>query len=132
MRLALLCVALAMFATTPAFAGKRVIRGNHGPVTVTSPYTGVINKGNINGGAATGLTVTGTAAQSVTNKGTITGSTGLSVSGSGSSSITNTGTISGISTGGSSTRAVASAWGRKPEDKPFITGQLETGNRPRI
>ena len=86
-------------------AGKRTITGNNGPVSVGQPYTGVVNKGTINGGTGTGLTVTGSAARSVVNKGTITGRTGLSVSGSSSSSVTNHGTISGVSTGGSSAKA---------------------------
>ena len=84
-----------------AMAGKKkIIKGNQGPTTVDSSCNcnGVVNKGHINGGNQTGLTVTGSAAQSVTNNGTITGSTGLLVSGS-SSVVTNNGTIKGSSVG---------------------------------
>jgi hypothetical protein len=97
--------------SSQALAGKLIITGHHGsttvgPTTPGGPYTGVINKGDIHGGSSPGLTVTGTAARSVTNYGTITGTTGLSVSGSSSSVITNTGTISGVSTSGTSALAV--------------------------
>ena len=79
-------------------AATKVLKGNRGPTSVGDPYTGVVNKGNIDGGDQTGLTVTGSAANSVDNEGTITGTTGLFVSGS-SSSIKNYGTIKGSSVG---------------------------------
>jgi hypothetical protein len=86
-------------------AGERVIFGSNGPVTVGTPYTGVVNKGTISGGTGTGLTVTGTASKSVVNKGLISGSTGVRITGSSSSSFVNTGTISATSSGGSSAKA---------------------------
>jgi len=93
-------LALAILMSTvsgPALAGHfRIITGNNGPTTVTTPYTGVVNKGTITGGSSTGLTVTGTAANKVINDGSISGTTGLSVSGS-SSTVINDGTISGFS-----------------------------------
>jgi hypothetical protein len=82
-----------------AFAAKYHVSGTNGPVTVTSPYTGVVNKGNIVGGASTGLTVTGTAAAKVVNKGVISGSTGIDVTTTTSTTVVNTGTITSTGTG---------------------------------
>ena len=96
-------VLLAALAPSAAFAGQVTIVGNHGPTTVGTPATGVVNNGTINGGSHTGLTVTGTAAHSVVNHGTISGSTGISVTGTGSSTVVNTGTIHGTSVGISQT-----------------------------
>jgi hypothetical protein len=78
-----------------------VLRGDRGATTVNSSCNcnGVVNKGNISGGTSTGLTVSGTAGQTVVNKGTITGSTGLLVSGTSSSKIVNNGVIRGTSVG---------------------------------
>lgn len=88
-----------------ANAGTRVISGSNGPVTVGNPYSGVVNKGVINGGSATGLTVTGSAAASVINKGSIGGATGVKITSSSSSTFVNTGRISASSTGSSSAKA---------------------------
>ena len=98
-------VCLLSIIAIEAHAGEKVIFGSNGPITVGSPYTGVVNKGTISGGAGTGLTVTGTASKSVVNKGLISGSTGVKITGSSSSSFVNTGTISATSSGGSSARA---------------------------
>jgi hypothetical protein len=98
--IALAAVLCAVMVSGDASAKKLKIKGVNGPVVVTTPYTGVSNSGTVNGGSSTGLTVSGTAAKSVTNSGTITGSTGISVTGSGSSTVVNTGTISATSSSG--------------------------------
>lgn len=97
MKYAILAAAMLCVVSGNAFAGSRlVLTGSHGPVVVTTPKTGVINKGTITGGSSIGLTVTGTAAQKIVNKGTISGSTGISVSNtSGAVVIINRGTIIG-------------------------------------
>ncbi|HXV83274.1 MAG TPA: hypothetical protein VEG60_25720 [Candidatus Binatia bacterium] len=77
---------------------KKIIKGDQGPTTVGAPYSGVVNKGNVDGSLSTGLTVTGTAARKVVNEGTITGTTGLKVNGP-SSKIINNGVIKGSNVG---------------------------------
>jgi hypothetical protein len=86
---------VAAVAPTAASAGKLTLTGFNGPITVTSPYTGVVNKGTISGGSSVGLTVSGSAAQKIVNTGSISGSTGISVSGASSVTIINRGTITG-------------------------------------
>lgn len=98
-------VCLLSLIALEAHAGEKVILGTNGPVSVGSPYTGVVNKGTIRGGSGTGLTVTGTASKSVVNNGLISGRTGVRITGSSSSSFVNTGSISATSSGGSSARA---------------------------
>jgi hypothetical protein len=91
-----LAAAVLCAVSGPALAAQLKLTGTHGPTVVTSPYTGVVNKGTIAGGPSVGLTVTGTAAQKIVNKGTISGSTGISVSNtSGPVVIINRGTIVG-------------------------------------
>lgn len=98
------CVLIVV--SVEANAGTRVITGSNGPVTVGNPFSGVVNKGVINGGSATGLTVTGSAAASIINKGSIGGTTGVKITGSSSSTFVNTGKISASSTGSSFAKAI--------------------------
>jgi hypothetical protein len=90
-----------MIAAVPgvAFAGKYKVTTPQGPLNISSGYSGVINKSTITGGSSTGLTVSGTAAAKVVNKGTITGSTGIDVTTTTNSTIVNTGTITSTGTG---------------------------------
>jgi hypothetical protein len=100
MKYALIVSLLFCTMSGEAMAGKLVLKGSRGATTVNSGCNcnGVVNKGTINGGGSTGLTVSGTPSKTIVNKGTITGTTGLLVTGS-SSKIVNTGVIQGSSTG---------------------------------
>ena len=101
---------LLLFTGEAALAGSKVvIKGTVGPQKVTQSNTTVVNKGTINGGNTTGLTVEGSN-NTVVNKGTITGTNGVSITG-GSSSFVNSGTISASSRSGSSSTAVGVSQG---------------------
>ncbi len=95
MKYAVIAAAVLCAVSGPALAGKLVLTGPHGPTVVTTPYTGVVNKGTITGGSSIGLKVTGTATQKIVNTGTISGSSGIVVTGGGSVTIINTGRIIG-------------------------------------
>jgi hypothetical protein len=96
----LLAILLCSLSGGEALAQKKVFKGTiTTPQTVTTPYTGVVNKGTISVDTGTALTVTGTAARKVINKGTLSGQIGLSVTGSSSSVVINNGTIRGVSSG---------------------------------
>ncbi len=96
---------LLLFTGEAAVAGSKVVfKGALGPQKVTQSDTKVVNKGTIEGGSTTGLTVEGSN-NTVVNQGTITGTTGVSISG-GSSTLVNNGTIRATSTSKSSSSAV--------------------------
>ena len=112
MRYALLALILLFGFSTDAMAGSRnfykITTPQNAPVVVNNstsngtciaPCSGVINTSTINGGTGTGLTVSGTPAQKVINKGTITGTTGVAITGTSSSVFVNSGVIRGTNVG---------------------------------